>query len=184
MIGEVGANEIGNAAKSGDINTAAQYIAHAALGCAVGAVGGGDCASGATGGVVGELTGDIYKTLTEDDLVDALASGKFEDWERKGVDLARLSSALVAFATGLDVDTAAGTGENAAKNNVFFVPALIAMAIAAYTVQQGDGDLVAGIDKIIAGQDTLGKLSAELTRQGVEEAYAIAPGGAAPPSRT
>jgi len=54
MGGEIIANEIGGLAQDGDINKATQLAMHGALGCGVGAVSGGDCASGAVGGAVGE----------------------------------------------------------------------------------------------------------------------------------
>ena len=42
VIGENVAQEIGSAAKAGDLNTAGQLIAHAALGCVVGSAASGE----------------------------------------------------------------------------------------------------------------------------------------------
>lgn len=77
LIGEKLANEISELAdttngKQPDIGTAAQYIAHAALGCGLGgataSIQGGNsdtnrngCASGAAGGVIGEYVATQYK---------------------------------------------------------------------------------------------------------------------------
>jgi hypothetical protein len=119
VIGEVGANQIGDAAKLGDINSAAQYIAHAALGCGVGALGGGNCASGATGAVIGEVAGELYKFMTPGERSQAELEGTFAEWKQKGVDIAKLSAALGAFVAGLDVNSAAATGANSAENNAF-----------------------------------------------------------------
>lgn len=82
---------------------------------------------------------------------------------------------MTAFATGLDVETSAAAGENAAENNAFFVPLVIAAAVTAYTAKQGDGDIVAGIDKILANEDTASKLFGELAQKGIENALVIAP---------
>ena len=117
VIGEVAANEIGDAAATGDINTAAQYIADAALGCGVGALGGGDCASGATGAMIGKVAGELYKFMTPGERSQAELEGAFAEWKQKGVDIAKLSAALGAFVAGLDVNSAAATGANAAENN-------------------------------------------------------------------
>ena len=80
---------------------AGQLIAHAALGCATGLLGSDDCASGATGAVIGEATALIYQqqidgwleaetgTLSIDEITDQL-----EEMKASGVDLARLASAL------------------------------------------------------------------------------------------
>jgi hypothetical protein len=117
VIGEVGANQIGDAAATGDINTAAQYIAHAALGCGVGAVGGGNCASGAVGGVVGELSAEIYTILNADELSSARMVQAVDEWKQKGIDIAKLTTAITAFALGEDVTVAADAAGNAAENN-------------------------------------------------------------------
>ena len=53
VIGENAAQQIGIAVDDGNLNTAGQLIAHAALGCVVGAAASGNCGSGAAGGVIG-----------------------------------------------------------------------------------------------------------------------------------
>ncbi|MDD2840352.1 MAG: DUF637 domain-containing protein, partial [Rickettsiales bacterium] len=59
-VGEVGAKQIGGAYHTGEIGKPTQLTLHAALGCVTGALGGGDCASGAVSGVVGELAGETF----------------------------------------------------------------------------------------------------------------------------
>ena len=76
VIGAESANAIGAAATDGNINKATQLIAHAALGCGMGAASGGDCTSGAVGGVVGEVTAWGYQSMTSDELqADILTLG-------------------------------------------------------------------------------------------------------------
>ncbi len=45
---------------SGEITKPTQLTLHAALGCASASAAGGDCASGAVAGVVGELAAETY----------------------------------------------------------------------------------------------------------------------------
>ena len=61
VIGENAAQEIGAAYHGGKLNKVAQLAAHAAVGCASGAVASGECASGAFGGIAGEVTGEILE---------------------------------------------------------------------------------------------------------------------------
>jgi len=137
VIGEVGAHEIGSAYTDAikDGVDPAEYlvhkIAHAALGCATGAVGGGGCASGAVGGAMGEVISGIYARpeavhALEADLNAQIKTGQISQdeaislvmkWRDEGVDIARLGSALSAFVAGVDVNTAANAGSNAAENN-------------------------------------------------------------------
>jgi filamentous hemagglutinin family protein len=89
----------------GDLSDPLHLLAHAGLGCAVGAIS-GQCGAGAIGGVVGEFTAE---TLLGSGLSDQRIIGA-----------SKLTAALVAFATGQSatgVNTAANAGENAAKNN-------------------------------------------------------------------
>ncbi|MCL1124555.1 DUF637 domain-containing protein [Shewanella surugensis] len=94
-IGEELAGEIGDASKSGDINQAVRYIAHASLGCVIGVASasatGSDsdfnCASGAGGAVVGEIIADSFKEYNNlDEFEEAI--GKEEEAIKKalGVD--------------------------------------------------------------------------------------------------
>ena len=158
IIGKNLANKIGDAAKDKDIVLATKYVAHAALGCVLGAAQSvnnngnsdlteSDCISGAGGAVIGEL---VAEKLRQDFFDDAnqLAKGKklsaqqlevmYNDYKTDGVNFARLSAALAAFSLGGNVDIAAGTAENAAENNAFWflvIPAFIALE-KAYTVYE------------------------------------------------
>lgn len=108
------ATRIGNAAKTNKIDNVSRMIAHAALGGAMAAADGGDAASGALGAVVGEVAAQAFlveklkKGITEEDL-PAL--------KERGVNLAKLAAGMAAAVAGADVDTAAGTADNAARNN-------------------------------------------------------------------
>ena len=129
VLGENVAQEIGAAVANGDLDTAAQLIAHAALGCATGLIGSGDCVSGASGAVIGEATALLYKehitgwfadrmtdvqagTLDAEQLIQDL-----EQMRKDGVDIARLFSGLTVGLAGGDVNVAAEAGANAAEHN-------------------------------------------------------------------
>ncbi|MBU2713081.1 DUF637 domain-containing protein [Zooshikella harenae] len=133
-LGESLAKTIGSA----DINDAARYILHAALGCVLGAtstaIDGEDtdenelaCISGAGGAVVGEFVAEQYREEFISDLREwKEASQEYtldqerewvKKWRARGADLSRLSAGLVAFATGGNVSISAKTAENAALNN-------------------------------------------------------------------
>ena len=134
ILGENVAQEIGAAVENGDMDTAGQLIAHAALGCVTGLIGSDDCASGAGGAVIGEAAALIYEqqidgwladaqdgTLSIDEITDQLDAMK-----DAGVDIARLASGFSVGMAGGNVDVASGAGANAAENNVFWlIPVLI-----------------------------------------------------------
>jgi len=69
------AGAIGKSYKSGDINKATQLALPAGLGSAAGEAGGGDCASGAVSGVVGEMCAEFAAaSLSYSDLIDKESS--------------------------------------------------------------------------------------------------------------
>ena len=78
--------------------------AHALLGCAVGAAKSGDCASGAFGGVVGEIIGEEIANNTN--ISDKWVSATTQ-----------ISTLFAASAAGLDFKTAQQTAKNAVENN-------------------------------------------------------------------
>ncbi|WP_430511448.1 DUF637 domain-containing protein [Pannonibacter phragmitetus] len=186
MVGKVAAEEIGQAKFNGDIGTSAQLIAHAALGCATGAIQSGDCAGGAAGGVAGELVAQIQlqawvrdkleqaeslrgQTLTAQEAmaIRALLESDFERFRAKGVDVARLAGGLAAALAGGDVDTGANTGGNAAENNA--IPLIVwgMIAAGAYVAGVGEGDPLEGLARIGAGEDPLSQAMAYGVEQGV-----------------
>ncbi len=129
VLGENLAQEIGAAVDNGDLDTAGQLIAHAALGCATGLLAADDCPSAAAGAVIGEATAMIYTEHIEqwstERLEDVLA-GEVDPEEflqdldqmlAAGVDIARLTSGFTAALAGLDVNAAAQAGANAAQYN-------------------------------------------------------------------
>ena len=130
-IGAEGAEAIGKAYHSGDIDRLTRYLAHAGLGCAIGAAS-GECRAGAIGAVAGEFAADQFRK----ELLDAVAEGDLTpeqalEWDKRGVDIARLAGALAVAVSGGDeaaVNTAADTAENAARENAFWIPILVAIA--------------------------------------------------------
>ena len=109
------AQEIGKAYKvTGDINYVTHKIAHAALGAGVAELNGDAAASGAIGGLVGEIAGEAYVASR---LKSGIAKEDIAQMQQMGVSLAKLAGGLSAAMAGMDIDTAAGTAENAAANN-------------------------------------------------------------------
>jgi filamentous hemagglutinin len=134
VLSENVAQEIGKAYHTGGIDKVSQMIAHAALGCAAGAIAAGDCKSGAIGGVVGEVTAElieksIHDTLTEGNLTRDEAIVLVNNWRASGVDVARVAAGLAAALAGGDVDTGADAGGNAAENNAFWIPVIIVIGV-------------------------------------------------------
>jgi len=88
------------------------------------AVDGKDAASGALGGVVGEVAGDLFVQnwlrgkLSDPNASDVLTQKEVDALTARGVDLSKLAAGIAAASVGLDVNTAAQTGRNAAQHNV------------------------------------------------------------------
>jgi len=138
QLGEELAGDIGDAYSSTDINKLSQYLAHAALGCGLGVAKGaisgsdsdefeGNCSSGAGGAVVGELTGEIFLSLSEVDIY----SPEFEDIADTGANYAEVLAALAVAIAGGDPNIAAFTGRNSAENNALSMIEKIRAAIGA-----------------------------------------------------
>jgi len=104
---------------------------------------GGDGTSGAVGAVAGEAVADAF---VSDYIRDTLAGKTYasvEEFEETkaqlkalGVDMSKLSAGIAAAALGKDIDTAASTGGNAAKNNGY------EMALAPVVAIPGVGQVV------------------------------------------
>ena len=148
-LGEHVAGEIGSAVKDGDMDTAGQMIAHAALGCAMGSIASDDCASGATGAVIGETVGLLYAekikewaqdtkngTLDKEEVFSQLKKMKND-----GVDIVKLASGFAVALGGGDVNLAAMTGGNAAENNALITATTI--AVIAFSLELVDKAIVA-----------------------------------------
>ncbi|MEO9299436.1 DUF637 domain-containing protein [Devosia alba] len=136
-LGASVATEIGKAVHGNQIHTAAQLIAHAALGCATGAIGAGDCAGGATGAVAGEVAAQVMLANWTKQQITSLSDGsrswtpaevsgelarlrtEFQTLKAQGVNVAALAGGLAALFVGGDVNTGAMAGGNAAGNNTF-----------------------------------------------------------------
>lgn len=106
-----GANFIGSKLEGG---TLPNILAHAGLGCAGAALGGDDCASGATGGA-----GSAFLTSLLSVPLDASGNPRpYTDDERALIALSSvLANGLVADTLGLDADTAAYAARNEVINN-------------------------------------------------------------------
>lgn len=197
-IGENITQRIGLAAKGDellgiapDIDTATQYIAHAAVGCLTGGLmsrfDDGEthlgCVSGAGGAIIGEYIGQRYEQDLESDLKEwingQVSGGSLASQEQiiqqglvfkqRGVDMARLSAALTAFAFGGDVNIAADAGQNVAENNALFTTIVIISALAYTTyVSYQEGGLYEGLQSIGRGDDPLSQKVASATEASVE----------------
>lgn len=116
-VGAELAGEIGQAYKQGEIDKATQLIAHAALGCGIGAASSDNCAAGAAGGVAGEIAGEAY---LKHKLKQGITLEDIPEIEAKGTNLGQLAGAMAAALSGADgegVYEGAGAGANAAQNN-------------------------------------------------------------------
>lgn len=133
LIGAPLAKAIGDAAKAGEIDTAAQFIAHAMLGCALGAIS-GQCGAGALGAVTGEAVGQALLQNWVSTQLQAIQNGTLDPAQFKqqyaqfaalGADVAALAAGLVGFAAGGTggAGVASLTGDNAAANNNFALAA-------------------------------------------------------------
>ena len=181
-IGAEAAKAIGEAADKGDINRATQLIAHAALGCGLGSTRDGHCSSGAVGAVAGELTAEVVlktrieqllKEAQENHLSETEVYARLDAIKDEGADLGALAGALSAYATGGDAVTGGKTGQNAAHNNALCGGVCIAAAAAiiTYVTVEGDGNPMAGLEHIGAGEDPLSKALASTTQEAVELSY-------------
>ncbi len=97
------AGEIGDSTEAG---SAANIIAHTALGCAAGAARGDDCGSGALGGAVSATVAPIASEWVGS-----------KNQVRDVTFIAEFSAGLAALATGKDVNAAANAAKNEAVNN-------------------------------------------------------------------
>ena len=148
-LGELGAREIGQAFREQKIDRFTQLLAHAALGCATGAVA-GDCGAGALGGVVGELAAQALldnKTAVKvgEELAEAVQSGQLSavkaealawGWQERGVDLSVPAAVCRSRSRG-DVDVGAGAAENAVRHNVLGGLVKVIQALMQYVKKKG-----------------------------------------------
>lgn len=110
-------------------------IAHAALGCATGAISGGDCVGGAAGGEATALlmlenwTRSTLVQLKTGTLQEADLAADYAAFRSVGINVATLTGGLTALLVGGDVSTGAMTGGNAASNNA--LPVLLVIVVLA-----------------------------------------------------
>ena len=170
-LGEVAARNIGAEVDANDLGTASRLIAHAALGCVVGAVASDECGSGAVGGVTGEAVGLMTRARLAEWLQTRIRDARagkvtparilteLKAYRDAGIDVARLASGLAVAVAGGDVATAAFAGGNAAEHNALCGGICIGVvaALIGYVSYSGDGDLGEGLAAIGAGQDPLSR---------------------------
>ncbi|HAY49651.1 DUF637 domain-containing protein [Thalassospira sp.] len=148
-------------------------VAHAALGCARGAIAqSGGCTAGAAGGVGGAVSSELYEWMTEESTLTAiqgmadLEEGDpltaeqqelFETWRQTGVDVGRIvgaASAALLAAESDEVYVGADSGETVARDNV--LPAIILMvkgAMVAWTAYELYETAQSAYDAIVALQN-------------------------------
>lgn len=163
-IGTVAAQQIGQAAASGDIDRTTQLIAHAALGCATGAVGTDDCSSGAIGAFAGELSALIYTDAALNN--PELIGENVDRWQERGIAIAEIVGGLAAAAAGGSANVGAEAGANAAEENAFWIPVLL---VAAYLTYEGEGNPIEGLITVGRGED----IASQLLAAGAEDAIAF-----------
>ena len=175
-LGEVVATEIGrayaDAAKDGKnpVEFVVHKVAHAALGCATGAIASGDCGSGAIGGAVGETVSEAYFSAEQQEalaaeLAELVESGELkpgelrsrvESWRNRGIDVSRVAAGLSAALAGGDVDVAADTAGTAVRNNIcgFGICVAAVLAVIAAVLEVTDKVLIAkdAIDIAVAAR--------------------------------
>ena len=164
MVGEVGANKIGDL-KEGGLDTVTHKVLHAANGALQGAIRSGGDLDGAAAGAIGAVVGETVAELVDD--------GTATRTNEKGQQVTYVASIAAQIAAGLadkDTDIAAKTANNAIENN-FLITAAIAVGAAAYTVYAGDGDPIEGLANIGKGDDPLSKAIVEGTTEAVKLSY-------------
>ncbi|OXT00496.1 hypothetical protein B7H23_10270 [Notoacmeibacter marinus] len=188
-LGATLATEIGRSYHTGQINKATQLIAHAALGCATGAVSSGACASGASGAVVGEVAAELHVRnwtksvlrrarngeLTREQLALEIAA-----LDSNAIDVATLTGGLAAAVLGGDVNAGASAGGNAAQNNFvcggLCVAGVIIGAGAIYSTIVGEGNPLEGLAQIGSGSDPLSAAISSGVNAGIELSLKAYPG--------
>ncbi|WP_197481987.1 DUF637 domain-containing protein [Bibersteinia trehalosi] len=133
---------------------AAHKIAHAVAGCGAAAGRGGKCTDGALGAALGEVVGEWLLNGRDPAF---LPPKEKEDLTNKS----KLIVGSVSAVTGGDVDSAAKSAETAIKNNLLFVPVMIALAGGGYAYYVGDGDLSEGLYLIGNGNDPISQTAAK-----------------------
>lgn len=183
VVGSQLSQEIGNAFDNPNTpetrNAALQLLAHAAVGCAAGTIGTGNCGAGAASQFAGEAAALAFRGTIVDEInslatdvnngtVSPERAGQIiRGFQDQGVNIARLTGALasaIAGGDGDDVGLGGNLGSIAAENNVG--PAISALFVAAV----GAGSFASGF---LATQEIANQI-----RDG-REAFAAAGGGEA-----
>jgi len=129
VLGAQVSQEIGQAFQDKNIDRGTQLIAHAALGCAAGAVGTGNCGAGSVSQLAGEISSIVHGELTVENVEDVT-----KNFAVQNVNIARLSGGIAAALAGGDADDVnlgANLGGTAAENNNLLTILAAATAAAA-----------------------------------------------------
>ena len=148
-IANAGAKSIGIAYHTDKISKSEQLTLHAILGCAVGATGGGDCASGAVSGVMGELTG----TALRDSVYGQNPTLTKEQASQLAGLVGGTSAIITGNAIGLsdfeiadNVYSGQRIGDNAARNNALYIGGKVKIPFSDYITGEGnDYDIHSGL---------------------------------------
>jgi len=184
-IGSVVATEIGTAARAGEIDKAAQLIAHAGLGCVVGGIVQSDCAGGAAGAVTAEVIADwtkdkivVLRALDSNSMPEQIAretqklQKEIDDFRQKGIDVAALTGGLASAIVSGKVDSGASAGRNAVEHNFLCGGLCIAAGVfvvgSVYVAIVGKGDVAEGLALFGEGEDPLSKAVASGAEKAVE----------------
>ncbi|WP_196758770.1 polymorphic toxin-type HINT domain-containing protein, partial [Moraxella catarrhalis] len=152
-----------------DANWLLHKIAHAAAGCAAGALQ-KDCESGAIGAAVGEvvagqLSRPYYQNIDGDTILI------LTDEQRNSIiKQSQLAASVIAAYSGYDAQIAANTAETSVENNAIWaaIPAVIYIVDKAYTAYQVYQDIKALTD----GKTSVDKLAKEKGESYITQAIA------------
>jgi filamentous hemagglutinin len=186
-LGNLGAKQIGQAAHgtttvdsngnviattSGTISKPTQYILHAGLGCAMSGLSGGDCASGAVSGMVGELAGESLRSSVE--------NGSMA--KQTATQLAGLAGGYSSIITGQfsgqndhevaqNIWSGSRIGSNAAENNALGDSVIRVIATAPAAAIVGKGDVKEGYRKIGEDLNTIKDYAGEKFQEVTDSLY-------------
>lgn len=187
VLGAAAAKQIGAAfdsKESGwDSKRGLQLIAHAAVGCATGAIAGADCKTSGLATAAGEAAALAYRDQVFKDLDQMVhqevpptpeeIKAHIAVWAKNGVSISRLTGALSAAIAGgnaTDVQAGAQGASIATENNV--IPILIAVGYGAvifatsYYAALSAEQVVSGLDML--GKDPIGKAIASGVSDAIE----------------
>ncbi|NVJ92871.1 MAG: hemagglutinin repeat-containing protein [Methylocystaceae bacterium] len=136
VVGEVGANKIGDL-KEGGLDTVSHKVLHAANGAVQGAIKSGGDLDGAAAGAIGAAVGEIVAEVVDD--------GTATRTNEKGQQVTKVASIAAQIAAGLagkDTEIASAAATNAVENNYLAPKKLIKTEIKVARCKAGDAGCV------------------------------------------